>query len=673
MDFLDRPSSVLQTRHIQDYSSADSLEPHWGYFSRVLPCTNDAGSCEYLDVVYWMHDVSMLYTFIMWAVIVGILFIWAFYIRVAPSRRQLSTNPHHNDAVAAPRQSWFYRSTRSMQVALRRHLLPESLIGIFGRVTRLQVLVLAILSGYLLVFSLVGVVYKTWVTPVEGMSGVYNTRTGIGPWGDRIGALAYALTPLTILLSSRESLLSLITGLPYQSFNFLHRWTGYIIFVQSFLHTLAWTVVEGKLYQPQPSVWVAFMSERYIIWGVIAMVFLSCLLISSTQWCIRLTGYEFFRKAHYVLAMLYIGACWGHWNKLYPWLLSSLVVWFLDRGIRLVRTALLHHQYLEVGNTTGMGFKTISASIAHFRDSAHGDVIRLDFDHIHGAWNIGQHFYLCFPQLTIWQAHPFTPLNIPNYRHSRQTHSYIVRSKKGQTKKLATLATAVQSSGSSQEVQLILTGPYGQAILDNDPPSKSDVNVLCIAGGTGITYVLPVIMNLVQSHPNKNRSLELIWVVRRSEDLHWIRVELASLRNSAKELGGFDIRIFVTREGMPGACPVCDVAQADTIADSGSSSSEGHTEKATTKTGQSISIKEPRVTSVSSPNRATSHRPNLPSLINSFVSNTAAGPTCVYASGPGGMISDIRKAVAASNDAGKVYNGDERWDVQLICDNRLEY
>jgi hypothetical protein len=49
----------LQPRHIQDDHNAKYLEPHWGYFERVRPCVNDNGTCEYLDAVYWMHDVSM--------------------------------------------------------------------------------------------------------------------------------------------------------------------------------------------------------------------------------------------------------------------------------------------------------------------------------------------------------------------------------------------------------------------------------------------------------------------------------------------------------------------------------------------------------------------------------------------------------------------------------------
>lgn len=34
------------------------------------------GTCAYLDAVYWMHDVSMLYTFIMWGVLLEKAVFW---------------------------------------------------------------------------------------------------------------------------------------------------------------------------------------------------------------------------------------------------------------------------------------------------------------------------------------------------------------------------------------------------------------------------------------------------------------------------------------------------------------------------------------------------------------------------------------------------------------------
>lgn len=153
---------------------------------------------------------------------------------------------------------------------------------------------------------LVGITYKTWKTPIKD-SNLFNTRSGIGGFADRIGAFAFALTPLTIALCARESVLSILTGIPYQSFNFLHRWTGRIILVQSFVHCIIWTVVEAYLYQPQPKVYVAWIKQEYMIWGIAAQSFVFFLFVFSLRPVIRWTGYEFFRKSHFLVAILYIG------------------------------------------------------------------------------------------------------------------------------------------------------------------------------------------------------------------------------------------------------------------------------------------------------------------------------------------------------------------------------
>ena len=189
--------------------------------------------------------------------------------------------------------------------------------------------------------------YKTWITPVKGSTTLHNTRTGLGGFSDRVGALAYALTPLTVALGSRESILSLATGIPYQSFNFLHRWSGRIIFFQGVLHTFGWCLIEARLYVPQPTVWKNFIKQLYMIWGVIALVFITFLYVFSLRSVIRLTGYEFFRKTHYVVAMLYIGACWGHWNQLACWMIASLGIWGIDRGVRFLRTIMIHYGYAD--------------------------------------------------------------------------------------------------------------------------------------------------------------------------------------------------------------------------------------------------------------------------------------------------------------------------------------
>ncbi len=676
----------LSLRHIQNFSEAESLQHHWGYASRAVPCTNDPGSCEYLDSVYHSHDLGVLYTFILWAGIGGILFIWGIGRHFVPLRHQ-SYRPRAAEEHTSASRGGLYRLCRTITATSRAHLQPDASRLLFGRVTRLQVLVLLVLTSYLIVFTFVGIVYKQWITPVKDLPGAYNTRTGLGAWSDRIGVLAYALIPLSVLLASRESVLSLITGIPYQHFNFLHRWLGYIIYVQSTLHTIGWTIVEGKLYQPQPSEWNGLIAQTYMIWGVVAMIFMSFLFFFSTPWAIRWTGYEFFRKAHYVVAMLFIGACWGHWAKLYCWLAASLIVWLVDRGVRLVRMGLLHYGYID-GSATRMGFQSAKGTVQVFPDAKHGDVVRLDFEHNHQPWQVGQHFYLCFPESSIWQSHPFTPSTLPTYGRALQHHTYIMRAKKGETRKLAEMAKAnVGPSSSNKNDQItttpvILAGPYG---LSTVWPIQNcaDVNVLCVAGGSGITFVLPVLQCLIQGPQalQSDRKIELIWAVRRRSNLHWIRSELEALRTTSQRLN-LTIRIFVTREDeiealaeehehLRDACSKEAFVRIEgdvisRISDSASSSEV--IEKV--PEARSFSVEQATHTAARSPE--TRH-PSLSTLVPDFVSSTVRGPTSVYASGPGGMISDLTTIVASCNSGLKVWKGDEKYDVTLINDDRLEW
>lgn len=647
----------LAARHIQDHASAKSLEPHWGYAARVVPCANDPGSCAYLDVVYNSHDNGILYMGVLWLTIFAVIMVWALLRHVG---RPPSSSTTARDA-QTQKSSGLKRARRALAASVRRHLLPESVRAIFGRTSRLQVVILAVLCGYLTIWTFVGITYNTWITPVKKMPGVYNTRTSLGPWSNRIGVVAYALTPLSVMLSSRESILSLLTGVPYQSFNFLHRWLGYVIFVQSSVHTIGWSVIQIRLYQPQPTVGLTWVKETYIVWGLVAMILLTLLLVLSTPWAIRRTGYEFFRKSHYVLAMIYVGACWAHWEPLKCFLIPSLIIWFLDRGARLVRTALLHYHHFPSG---AMGFQPANAAITSFSDPEHGDVIRLDLASNQDPWTVGQHYYLCFPESSIWQSHPFTPLNAPIVEDGEVKHSYIMRAKGGETKKLAELAAAKAGGASRQTtISVILTGAYGESLMER---TTSDTNIVCVAGGTGITYVLPLLLQLAREPASPDRRVELIWAMRHANNAEWVKEEMKSLRCVQRKLN-LTIRLFATR---------------DTSSDSNSSlpdekhSSSKVTDKTTTSASGDVACDCPTDVSVEKIGGGTADiekHPNLPHLLEEFIESTIQGPTTVFASGPGGMISDLRTVVAGCNSGSRVWKGEERFYVSLVCDNRLEY
>ncbi|SPO05141.1 related to ferric reductase FRE2 precursor [Cephalotrichum gorgonifer] len=658
--------SAMVRRHIQDMSTAKELEPHWGYADRVVPCVNDPGSCEYLDAVYGGHDIGMVYMGAFWLSIAAVFVVWgAIHWSSKTKRNERRRNAAYSAEQAttvAPAEGTMGRLRRAIKASTRRHLLPEAFFP-FGRASRLQVLILGILVAYLTIYTFAGIVYKKWITPVSGMPGVYNTRTGLGPWSDRIGVIAYALTPLSILLSTRESFLSAVTGVPYQNFNFLHRWLGYIIVVQSSLHTIGWCIVEIRLYQPQPTVAQEWVKQLYIVWGIVAMILLLMLYVLSLPPVIRLTGYEFFRKSHYVLAMVYIGACIGHWEKLQCFLIPSILIWALDRAARAARTYALHSK------SAGPAWITPAKADAKlFATSTDGDIVRLDFKMRASPWHVGQHFYLTFTEGSIWQSHPMTPLSHPRSKGGLVTHSYVFRAKSGETKKIAdqiakqlaaqppatTTATTEKASccgggggddAPRVQVPVILTGPYGNCLADELTPRS---NALCVAGGTGITYVLPVLLHLAGQELG-SRKVDLVWVMRRTGDVKWVEPELETLRANPK----ISVRIFVSREAD---------AISGTI--SGSSTDEIVEEKG-------VETKTSIVGGGRGQTREYSH-PDLRECVREFVEDTAGGPTVVFGSGPVSMITDLRKGVAALNSGKRVWKGDERYDVALCYDERLE-
>ncbi|KAH6639534.1 ferric reductase like transmembrane component-domain-containing protein [Boeremia exigua] len=546
---------------------------------------------------------------------------------------------------------------------------------------------LAVICAYLIIFSLVGITYKSWKTPIKGTD-LHNIRSGIGGFADRLGAFAFALTPLTIALCARESVLSLLTGIPYQSFNFLHRWTGRIILVQSFVHCIVWTVVEGYLYQPQPKIYVNWIKQEYMIWGIVAQALITFLFVFSLRPVIRWTGYEFFRKSHFLVAILYIGACWGHWKQLSCWMIASFALMGFDLVARTARTFLIHFGYKD--GSSGFGFRSIPAKMEILKDPT-GTIIRMTFSS-EQSWELGQHFYLTFPALGIWQSHPFTPASNPNPNSPVQTHTYIIRACNGETKRLAELAEAAANRypHGDDTTPVILQGPYGGSIINNEVS-----NILAISGGTGITYTLPLIKAaLAEVSPVRN--IELVWTIRHTENLAWIGPELAYLKSQLNQAATqihhsldedklekapivsvetkkrFRIRIFVTRpDAAKQQRPVRPQRPDEKDKDFGFDEKLSPVSSVSSDFDSEIEdlIQELPNFSITYLNNA---RPQANGLVDAFMDETVEiGRTQVVGSGPPELGTQIRAAVAARNLPGNVWRGDDRGDVECVWDDRM--
>ena len=443
------------------------------------------------------------------------------------------------------------------------------------------------------------------------------------------------MTPFTVLLASRESILTMLTGIPYQHFNFLHRWCGRIIFAQAALHTIGWTVVEAYYYGPSPDVYYLFLTNMYAVFGCVATGLITFLTIFSMKRVIRWTGYEFFKITHSIGAILYIGACWGHWDKLWCWMVASLVLVGIDQGARFIRTC-----YLHFGGKGRIGFRRGMADVQIIGE---GDdvIVRLDFDFEQEAWEPGQHFYLCFPSLSIWQSHPFTVSSMPDITSKVQHHTYLLRARKGQTAQLAALA-------GQTDVPVIMTGPYGPGW-----PQHITDNVLAVAGGTGVTFTLPIVIASLRQLIVPQATVDFVWVIRRAQDLLWLNKEFVELKSMLAKNPGLRINIFVTREDTP-HIPICcnrpgkqpqqnaDPEKGPSTNISSTSSESELSQRATLQELLAIDQERFHVELLGS------HHPTMPTVVTSFMerANKRGGYIQIVGSGPESMGSDLRAAIS---------------------------
>ena len=373
-------------------------------------------------------------------------------------------------------------------------------------------------------------------------------------------------------------------------------------------------------------------------------------------------------------------------------MIASFAIMGFDLVARSVRTFLIHFGFMD--GSRGFGFRSIPAKMEVLKDPT-GTIIRMTFAHGQQPWELGQHFYLTFPALSIWQSHPFTPASNPSTTSPVQSHTYIIRACNGETKKLAELAetAANRYPHGDDTTPVILQGPYGASII-NDEVS----NVLAISGGTGITYTLPVIMAaLADDSPVRN--IELVWTIRHLENLTWIGRELAHLRLqldqtctrtwshhdedklekapvvSVETKKRFRIRIFVTRPDARMLArrqpPTRPRRPDEKNEDSGFDDKLSPVSSVSSHYDTEIEdlVQEHANFSVTYLDNA---RPDVKALVDGFMDGTVEkGRTQVVGSGPPQLGTQIRAAVAARNTPGDVWREDERGDVECVWDDRM--
>ncbi|KAJ7697664.1 ferric reductase NAD binding domain-containing protein [Mycena rosella] len=457
-------------------------------------------------------------------------------------------------------------------------------------------------------------------------------------YANRIGLIAATQCPLLIALGMKNNILTLLTGISFEKLNILHRISARVLCVMLWIHGAGH--VRGSL-PPLLSGRAGNLAELQETWfrcGILAISSLTLLCILSLQ-PLRSRAYEAFLVAHFIFGVIFLGAGYYHADNdgLGYYLWPSLLVWGLDRFLRLVRIFFVNGGALTLFNTKSS--HSLRAKI---------EVISPEFLRVslrrpdYFRWAPGQLAYLSIPSVsaTPWQAHPFTiasidgdiPRAIESESPSRDESFkdkklvFLLRVHDGFTKRLLNAATS--TNGANKTFGAYIDGPYCS------PPSvRGFETVLSFCGGSGISFGLPLLLDLIRgANMGTNpacRKVILVWAVRHSEQTKAISNDLLRALDGVSESFTVEIRIHVT-------------ASLDTESDA--EQSDGSINASDAKL-----LDAPGV-------RILAGRPDVAALVKSEVA-AASGSISVNVCGTVGLAESVRSALRAASSATDILEG----------------
>ncbi|KAJ7472300.1 hypothetical protein B0H11DRAFT_1349789 [Mycena galericulata] len=313
-----------------------------------------------------------------------------------------------------------------------------------------------------------------------------------GPFVDiiRYGYLSASQIPFIFALGAKNNLFGIFWGLGYEKLNFLHRFVARLAIIFAHLHGFGyfykWCLAETFMQEiAKPS--------NYS--GLCLLLSFDCILLTSLAH-VRKNAYNCFFYSHLIFSTTVFICALYHEAELRPYLYATTAIYVFDRLLRIAKTRI---------------------STAHIRPIPELGVTRIEIPNINKGWRAGQHVRIQVLStamgVTGWaQIHPFTIASETN-----STEGLVLLCKKTgtwTTKLFATATTSQSERGVGRDVRVVVEGPYGG-------PGFAMFNsysaAVFIAGGSGITFALSAVQELIQ-HDLKGESrvgvIELVWVVQ---------------------------------------------------------------------------------------------------------------------------------------------------------------
>lgn len=476
---------------------------------------------------------------------------------------------------------------------------------------------------------------------------------GVGFWGcihegkldyaNPMGFVAFGQIPLIVGLASRNNILSWLTGISYEKLNYLHRASGRICVLTTWLHTLGWFHKGLGKHGPGSKIFLS---------GMLAAVALLIMWLSSFAIARRIF-YELFLFLHITMGIIFIVGSYYHWPRLGEWCWVGLVIWAFDRIVSTLRMVIVNKAWLMPFSSRRAEHSGCTVELVD------PDVVRLTLNRPNLRYSPGQHAFISMPgvALTRYEQHPMTMANIQN---SAGDVTFIIRAQSGFTRRLVNRLQSTKAS----DINCYIDGPYGISHDLNHYDS-----VILVAGGTGVTYALAHFLSIIKASRDQTTAVSharLVWNVRHAEHVSWI----APMLNDAVAMGTgstqFTVDVYVTRSSAS-AEPGDRIGTSDAIAIespdySPSGSSENVTASEKPSPGSSVeklALRSGLTAAAAGMVNFHRGRSHVESILRTDVdkSSTDAAGVVMAVCGPTQLTIDARRAVCRVNSTTAILKG----------------
>jgi predicted ferric reductase len=337
--------------------------------------------------------------------------------------------------------------------------------------------------------------------------------------GFRTAWIGATMTPLVVLLSSRFSAISLLTGVSYERLNWLHRWVSRTLIIVSTLHGLFF--LAEWLRAGNGFFWLELKTLPRIYDGIGALAVLFWIGISAAS-PLRGLAYELFVVQHFFSAVTYLLLLWIHARANHRFsLICAMLLFSIDllaKGIVWAWQNIRLTQLAQQGSGIRLGY---NAKI----EVDGPDISRVTVEGVYFSWRPGQHIYIWMPSFWLQSPHPFT---IANSRLDLRTASeiqLIIRKRKGFTKKIheSVCKATVNSCLETAYMRVFIAGPFG-----NPPRWEQYDTLVLISTSTGGSFVTPILQNvLLNMQQTCVRCVSVLLIARKR---HHIDVYLSQIQ-----------------------------------------------------------------------------------------------------------------------------------------------